>query len=330
VIMRGLLLVVALLFVGELAFGAPTRPVISEIFSTTTTIQIEILNRTLVRGAGIWITSQPHGKMLERYEFPGFNHIHEDIYRLERFDLERTFEIIQIGERNSSCIVRTDRGPMPAVWGWLSQATYSTIRLNGTTYDYWSVSVGFAMTGVAVTSANPNQPVYLILEGPDRATIIAFVTWNTSPPKEAHFDIPPSCQSTSRPSLTCEARTTMIDRAEVWVANKVPYNQGATYQGYREDCSGYVSMAWEAAKPGYTTETLPQISHPISKGELQPGDILLCRTEHVVLFGGWTSGGDYIAYEETKPGEGTVRRATPYPYWYNTACFQPYRYNSVC
>ena len=27
-------------------------------------------------------------------------------------------------------------------------------------------------------------------------------------------------------------------RAAVWVANKVPYNQDGTYQGYREDCSG--------------------------------------------------------------------------------------------
>jgi len=124
----------------------------------------------------------------------------------------------------------------------------------------------------------------------------------------------------------------MIARAQVWVEKKVPYNQGAEYDGYREDCSGYVSMAWETAKPGYTTFTLPQISKPISKDDLQPGDVLLCTTEHVVLFGGWSDASktQYVAYEETKPGEGTVKRVTPYPYWYNTGCFKPYRFNSVC
>ena len=34
------------------------------------------------------------------------------------------------------------------------------------------------------------------------------------------------------------ARSTIIAKAKVWVANHVPYNQGGTYQGYREDCSG--------------------------------------------------------------------------------------------
>lgn len=33
------------------------------------------------------------------------------------------------------------------------------------------------------------------------------------------------------------------------------------------------------------------------------GDILLCESEHVVLFGGWVNlGKSYIAYEETRPG----------------------------
>jgi len=124
----------------------------------------------------------------------------------------------------------------------------------------------------------------------------------------------------------------MINRADVWVVNHVPYNQGATYGGYREDCSGYVSMAWETSKPGYTTFTMPGISKEITKAELQNGDVLLCTTEHVVLFGGWAdaSHANYIAYEETRPGEGTVKRVTPYPYWYNTGCFIPHRYDSVC
>jgi hypothetical protein len=105
-------------------------------------------------------------------------------------------------------------------------------------------------------------------------------------------------------------------------------------------------MAWQTSQPGYVTSTLPQVSHPIARGavrplhtiqirwwlawpslttsgffprlQLQPGDVLLCRSEHVVIFGGWSGPSHYIAYEETRPGEGTVRRVTPYPYWYHT------------
>ena len=36
----------------------------------------------------------------------------------------------------------------------------------------------------------------------------------------------------------CIASSTIMSRAQVWVNNHVPYNQGGTYQGYREDCSG--------------------------------------------------------------------------------------------
>eukprot|EP01113_Clastostelium_recurvatum_P004516 TRINITY_DN119_c0_g1_i1.p1 TRINITY_DN119_c0_g1~~TRINITY_DN119_c0_g1_i1.p1 ORF type:complete len:167 (-),score=32.38 TRINITY_DN119_c0_g1_i1:129-578(-) len=126
-------------------------------------------------------------------------------------------------------------------------------------------------------------------------------------------------------------RKDVISRAKVWVANKVPYNQGGSYQGYREDCSGYVSMAWQSSQPGHTTQTIPQIAHAISKAELKPGDCLLNTAEHVVLFGGWTNSAqtEYQAYEETRPGEGTVSRVTPYPYWSGYGNFVPYRYNEI-
>lgn len=128
------------------------------------------------------------------------------------------------------------------------------------------------------------------------------------------------------------ARSTMVSRAQTWVDNHVPYDQSKTYDGYRTDCSGFVSMAWELSKPGLTTQTLPSVSTNIGKDSLQPGDALLCESEHVVLFGGWTDSTKthYIAYEETRPGEGTVKRATPYPYWSSTSCFHPVRSNNVC
>jgi len=84
-------------------------------------------------------------------------------------------------------------------------------------------------------------------------------------------------------------------------------------------------MCWETPRPGYTTFTMPTITNKITREELQPGDALLCVTEHVVLFGGWVDSGHYWAYEETVPGTGTIKSVAPYPYWYNVACFQPVR-----
>lgn len=85
--------------------------------------------------------------------------------------------------------------------------------------------------------------------------------------------------SQKNPLLSCVSRDTMISRAKSWVAAHVPYNQGGLHDGYREDCSGYVSMCWESSKPGHTTYTMHEIAHPISKGDLQKGDVLLCASE---------------------------------------------------
>jgi hypothetical protein len=221
---------------------------------------------------------------------------------------------------------------MPLTWGWVENATYSQSTFNGKVYDTWSLGLGYAMNILLLDSAG--KPAYYIRAG--CVTVqIQFHTWSEEITDPAVFHVPSDCPSVSSgiPSnVDCVSRTTMTDRAKAWLAAHVPYNQEQLYQGYREDCSGYVSFCWETSKPGYTTFTMPQISHEISKDELQPGDVLLCTTEHVVLFGGWddASHTQYFAYEETRPGEGTVGRVTPYPYWYNTGCFVPYRYNLVC
>jgi hypothetical protein len=67
-------------------------------------------------------------------------------------------------------------------------------------------------------------------------------------------------------SLQCVARSTMISRGQNWVDKHVPYNQGGSYEGYRTDCSGFVSMCWQLPTPGHTTSTLPTVSKTINKG----------------------------------------------------------------
>ncbi|MEU1183037.1 peptidoglycan-binding protein [Streptomyces sp. NPDC005820] len=131
-------------------------------------------------------------------------------------------------------------------------------------------------------------------------------------------------------------RAEIIRRAKEWVAAQVPYSMSAYWSdGYRQDCSGFVSMAW--GLPGNEwTGTLGQYGTRISKEELQPGDILLFHNpadpqkgSHVVIFGGWTDYTHtyYLAYEQARP---TARRqATPYAYWSHADRYVPYRYKGL-
>ncbi|QFR97705.1 hypothetical protein GBW32_12765 [Streptomyces tsukubensis] len=102
--------------------------------------------------------------------------------------------------------------------------------------------------------------------------------------------------------------------------------------GYRQDCSGFVSMAWNLGTNEWTG-SLAKYGVRITKSKLQPGDILLFHNpanpekgSHVTIFGGWQDAGRtrYLAYEQTPPG--TRRQATPYAYWSNSSSYLPYRY----
>ena len=103
-------------------------------------------------------------------------------------------------------------------------------------------------------------------------------------------------------------RDEVLQRAQSWVGEGVPYNQGAYYSdangSYREDCSGYVSMVWDLSS-SLVTQTLPSVSTQIPTSELQPGDALDYTAEHVILFGGWIdqSAGTFTYYAENDPSE---------------------------
>ncbi len=135
-------------------------------------------------------------------------------------------------------------------------------------------------------------------------------------------------------------RSQVIANAKSWTAIAVPYygHDGAplTYNGYRTDCSGFVSMAWGLSKQygGLSTRDMasPKVAHQITKAELLPGDVLLDANEHVVIFGGWTdaSRSHYTAYEEVGPTAWcALESVIPYPYWPVGLHFAPYRYNGI-
>lgn len=131
------------------------------------------------------------------------------------------------------------------------------------------------------------------------------------------------------------SRSTIMARARTWVNAHVPYSQTDYHEGYRTDCSGFVSMAWDLGS-SLTTWTLPSVSTRLSSTSLlRPGDILNF-SEHVVLFVGWSSSDnkqhryfDLMAESFPGPGGGTIAefhqdmRSSYY------AQFTPLRYKHV-
>ncbi|MGB4593028.1 MAG: cell wall-binding repeat-containing protein [Coriobacteriia bacterium] len=154
--------------------------------------------------------------------------------------------------------------------------------------------------------------------------------------------------STATPAFAAISRTLVMQRAQRWVDVPIPYSPTAyrdldgvtatVSTGWRTDCSGFVSMAWNTSKPGYSTRTLDDISDLVTKEALQPGDAMVAYDRHAVLFGGWADAArtQYFAYEMSSgaskgTGDGTVMRVTPYPYWpsYYPNEFKPYRLRSI-
>ncbi|MEU5772346.1 peptidoglycan-binding protein [Streptomyces venezuelae] len=137
-------------------------------------------------------------------------------------------------------------------------------------------------------------------------------------------------------AVRATTRAAIINRAEKWVAAQVPYRMDAYWSdGYRQDCSGFVSMAWNLSGNEWTG-SLGTYAVRIAKDQLQPGDILLFHNpadpnkgSHVTLFGGWTDSAhtQYLAYEQARPH--ARKQATPYAYWTNGNRYLAYRYKGV-
>ncbi|GAA0663353.1 hypothetical protein GCM10010193_13430 [Kitasatospora atroaurantiaca] len=137
-------------------------------------------------------------------------------------------------------------------------------------------------------------------------------------------------------SAAATTRAEIMARAQSWVDQHVPYSMSSHWSdGYRQDCSGFVSMAWGLGS-SQTTWTLPAFADRIVRSELEPGDILVFNNpdnpeggSHAVLFGGWTDSSQtrYVAFEQTRPA--TMKRITPYAYWNHSDSYVAYRYRGL-
>ncbi|SHM77527.1 peptidoglycan-binding protein [Actinacidiphila paucisporea] len=128
-------------------------------------------------------------------------------------------------------------------------------------------------------------------------------------------------------------RAQILQRAKRWVTAGVPYSMTAHWKdGYRQDCSGFVSMAWGLGVNAWTGD-LAHYAVRVTRDRLRPGDLLLFHNtadpqkgSHAVIFAGWAnrSRTRYKAYEQAVPG--ARARTTPYAYWVDSAKYVPYRY----
>ncbi|MFF3750077.1 peptidoglycan-binding protein [Streptomyces sp. NPDC002018] len=137
-------------------------------------------------------------------------------------------------------------------------------------------------------------------------------------------------------SLRRSTRAEIIKRAKRWASARVPYSMARFWSdGYRQDCSGFVSMAWNLAGNEWTG-TLARYGVVIDEEDLQPGDMLLfhnpaspVKGSHVTIFGGWAdrTRSSYLAYEQAQPH--ARFQPTPMAYWSNSGRYVPYRYRGL-
>lgn len=122
-------------------------------------------------------------------------------------------------------------------------------------------------------------------------------------------------------------RGEVLQRAATWLTanngGRVPYSMEKNWtDGYRQDCSGFVSMAAKLDKSGPNTVALAtdKYTAPINKADMKPGDLFIDPVDepgadfrHVVIFEKWQNAQhtEYMAYEQ-RGGFGTDHRPLKY------------------
>ncbi|GAA4624574.1 hypothetical protein GCM10023196_025260 [Actinoallomurus vinaceus] len=142
------------------------------------------------------------------------------------------------------------------------------------------------------------------------------------------------------------SRAEVISRAKYWYDNRdsIPYDWASSYRDpdsadhtYRQDCSGYVSMALHLTS-SLSRVTLPGVGTQVSRTAMRPGDytgILSSGTAgaagHVRLFEKWADqrAGTYWAYDfgATPVAHQIYQLSTDQPR--NGIGWTAYRYNHI-
>ena len=136
------------------------------------------------------------------------------------------------------------------------------------------------------------------------------------------------------------AREEIIARAQAWAGSSLRYSQndyklidGATSIGYRQDCSGYASLALRGSNCWTTVQIHSIATTAISKDELRPGDLINNKKPynagHVIIFERWADEDreSYWGYDFS--GLCILHRQVVYPFK-GLKGYEPRRYKNVC
>lgn len=197
------------------------------------------------------------------------------------------------------------------------------------------MALALAATAGTLLAAGQSVPAVAAAHGPALPGVPAGDEPDTPQGSKAPLHGPagkPAAKPGAAAKAPTSTRAEIINRAKTWIDADVPYSMTAYWSdGYRQDCSGFVSMAWGLAGNEWTG-SLDGFGVRITKDQLQPGDMLLFHNpanpekgSHVVIFGGWTdyTHTSYVAYEQTPPH--ARKQSTPYAYWSNSDHYVPYR-----
>jgi uncharacterized protein YraI len=149
-------------------------------------------------------------------------------------------------------------------------------------------------------------------------------------PAPAPAPAPPPPDPTPAPAKSVPGgpitRAEVLARSATWIQRRVMYSQSRYTDGYRQDCSGYVSFAWHlTSSPNSTALRSSRYTTPIPKSALQPGD-MLGKPGHVALFVRWAGPGRPVVREEFDVGNPAVERTWSSGY---AARFTAYRYRGI-
>ncbi|NXY98396.1 hypothetical protein HYE82_29285 [Streptomyces sp. BR123] len=174
-----------------------------------------------------------------------------------------------------------------------------------------------AQSAPAVPRTSAASEARLTADGADRALA----------PHAGQEEAAPAAQAAqAAPRIT---RAQVLARAKTWLTadngRPVPYSQTKRWKdGYRQDCSGYVSMALGLSKPGPNTVSLKNdgFTRRIAMKDLAPGDLVIkansnnADRRHVVIFDGWADSA-HTAYKSYEQAGGVGTRWKQHSYGVN-------------
>ncbi|MEV3936763.1 twin-arginine translocation signal domain-containing protein [Glycomyces sp. NPDC049804] len=129
-------------------------------------------------------------------------------------------------------------------------------------------------------------------------------------------------------------RDEVMNRARNWFLRDIPYDGGSRASDiegdhtYRQDCSGFVSMAWHTSTPGHSTRSIPDIAAQIAWSELKPGDVLNAYNDHCMLYHMRGDNGNIWIYDLATPAS-DMRHIQVSPASLREQDYIPRRYRNI-